>query len=55
MDGEGDYEAQRYELHAETSQLLAGAVDSPQIDSVVALVQIKSCLIQMDELNAKIY
>ncbi len=41
VDGEGDYEAQRYELHAEISQLLAGAVDSPQIDSVVALVQDK--------------
>ncbi len=41
VDGEGDYEAQRYELHAEISQLLAGAVDSPQIDSVIALVHDK--------------
>lgn len=41
VDGEGDYNAQRYELHAEISQLLAGVVDNPQIDSITALVQEK--------------
>lgn len=40
-DGEGDYSAQRYELHAEISQLLAGSVDNQQIDSITALVQEK--------------
>jgi len=40
-DGEGDYNAQRYELHAEIAQLLAGTVDNPQIDSITALVQEK--------------
>ncbi len=39
VDGEGDYNAQRHELHAEISQLLAGAVDNAQIDSIIALVQ----------------
>lgn len=42
MDGEGDYVAQRYELHAEISALLAGAVDNSQVDSVIALVQDKA-------------
>lgn len=42
VDGEGDYEAQRYELHVEISQLLAGSVDNPQIDSIIALVQEKA-------------
>lgn len=42
IDGEGDYIAQRHELHAEISELLAGAVDNAQIDSVIALVQDKS-------------
>ncbi|MCP4614280.1 MAG: ATP-binding protein [Planctomycetes bacterium] len=41
-DGEGDYNAQRHELHAEISQLLAGTVDNPQIDSITALVQEKA-------------
>lgn len=40
-DGEGDYDAQRYELHAEIQQLLAGTVDNPQIDTIIALVQSK--------------
>ncbi|MBI5849358.1 MAG: ATP-binding protein [Nitrospirae bacterium] len=42
IDGEGDYNAQRYELHAEISQLLAGTVDNPQIDTITALVQEKA-------------
>jgi hypothetical protein len=41
-DGEGDYNAQRHELHAEISQLLAGTVDNPLIDSITALVQEKA-------------
>lgn len=39
IDGEGDYNAQRHELHAEISELLSGTVDNAEIDSVVALVQ----------------
>lgn len=42
IDGEGDYIAQRYQLHAEISQLLAGTTDTPQIDSIAALVQEKA-------------
>lgn len=42
VDGEGDYNWQRHELHFEISQILAGAVDHPQIDSIVALVQEKA-------------
>lgn len=42
IDGEGDYVAQRHELHAEISELLAGTVDNAQIDSVIALVQDKA-------------
>lgn len=42
VDGEGDYDDQSYELHAEISQLLAGTVDSPQVDNIVALVQGKA-------------
>ena len=41
-DGEGDYDAQRHELHAEISQLLAGTVDSPQVDSITTLIQEKA-------------
>jgi len=39
VDGEGDYDDQHYELQAEMSQLLAGTIDSPQVDNIVALVQ----------------
>jgi hypothetical protein len=42
MDGEGDYDSQSYELHAEISQLVAGTVDSPEVDNIVALVQGKA-------------
>ena len=41
-DGEGDYDAQRYQLHAEISQLLAGTVESALIDSIINLVQEKA-------------
>lgn len=41
-DGEGDYDAQQYNLHAEISELLAGTVDNPIIDSITALVQRKA-------------
>jgi hypothetical protein len=39
VDGEGDYNAQRHELHAEISAFLAGAVDNPQINNIIALIQ----------------
>jgi hypothetical protein len=39
QDGEGDYTAQRYELHKEMSQIIAGAIDNLLIDQLVALVQ----------------
>jgi hypothetical protein len=42
IDGEGDYDAQQQELIAEISQLLAGTIDNPQVDSIVALVQEKA-------------
>lgn len=38
MDGMGDYNEQMLELQVEISQLLAGSVDHPQIDSITALV-----------------
>lgn len=39
IDGEGNYDAQRHALHAEMAELLAGAVDNPKIENVIALVQ----------------
>ena len=38
LDGEGDYQAQKYELHYEISQLLAGTANSSQVDSIISLV-----------------
>ncbi|MEL1240381.1 P-loop domain-containing protein [Flavobacterium flavipallidum] len=38
-DGEGDYNTQKDELRLEIAQLIAGAVDNAQIESIVALVQ----------------
>lgn len=38
VDGEGNYNAQKHELHAEISELVAGVVDTVEVDSVVALV-----------------
>jgi len=42
IDGEGDYNAQRHELHAEISALLAGSVDDNLVESLVAFVQTKA-------------
>lgn len=36
-DAEGDYNAQRYELHKEISHIVAGSVDNAQIDSIIEL------------------
>jgi hypothetical protein len=41
-DGEEDYDAQRYALHVEISQLLAGTVDTPQVATITELVQEKA-------------
>ncbi len=49
IDGEGNYNAQRYELHAEIARLVAGTVDSSEIDSVIALVS------DPDQWNRPIY
>lgn len=38
MDNMGDYKEQMNELQVEVSQLLAGSVDHPQIDSITALI-----------------
>lgn len=40
-DGLGDYNVQRDELRAELNQLMAGAIDTPQMDSVTTLMQDK--------------
>lgn len=39
QDSEGDYNIQKDELRLEIAQLVSGAVDNAQIDSIVALVQ----------------
>lgn len=41
MDGEGDYNSQKYDLHLEILQIIAGTVDNLQIDSITTLVQEK--------------
>ncbi|MBU5671749.1 ATP-binding protein [Paenibacillus brevis] len=41
-DGEGDYNAQKYRLHLEISQLVAGSVDNPEIESITGLVRDKA-------------
>lgn len=41
-DIEGDYNEQRYKLNVETSHLIAGTVDTPQIDSIITLVAEKA-------------
>jgi len=41
-DGEGDYNAQKYELHLEISQLVAGSIDSPEIENITGLVRDKA-------------
>ncbi|WP_214876906.1 ATP-binding protein [Exiguobacterium sp. CH10] len=42
MDGEGDYDAQKFELHAEISLLTAGIVDIPEVEKLTSLVQQKA-------------
>lgn len=39
IDSEGDYNFQKYELHAEIAEFIAGSVDGSLVDHVVALVQ----------------
>lgn len=41
-DGEGDYNAQKYKLHVEISQLVAGSIDSPEIENITGLVRDKA-------------
>ena len=41
-DGEGDYLEQRYDLHAELSELVAGVVENDQVDTIIALVADKA-------------
>ncbi|WP_341279738.1 ATP-binding protein [Paenibacillus sp. FSL H8-0537] len=41
-DGEGDYNAQKYRLHVEISQLVAGSIDNPEIESITGLVRDKA-------------
>jgi len=41
-DGEGDYNAQKYKLHFEISQLVAGSIDSPEIENITGLVRDKA-------------
>lgn len=41
-DGEGDYNAQKYRLHVEISQLVAGNIDNPEIESITGLVRDKA-------------
>jgi hypothetical protein len=38
VDGEGNYRAQKYELRAEMADYLAGAVESNEVDGLIALV-----------------
>lgn len=40
-DGEGDYDAQRYELQTEISQIVSGTIDNPIIENIIALVHKK--------------
>ncbi|MEK8209526.1 ATP-binding protein [Paenibacillus sp. FSL L8-0696] len=41
-DGEGDYNAQKYRLHVEISQLVAGSIDNPEIESITGMVRDKA-------------
>lgn len=41
-DGEGDYNAQKYMLHVEVSQLVAGSIDSPEIENITGLIRDKA-------------
>lgn len=41
-DGEGDYNAQKYDLHVEIAQLVAGSVDGPIVENITALIRDKA-------------
>lgn len=41
-DGEGDYNAQKHQLHIEVSQLIAGSIDNPELENITALVRDKA-------------
>jgi hypothetical protein len=41
-DGEGDYNAQKHQLHLEVSQLIAGSIDNPELENITALVRDKA-------------
>lgn len=41
-DSEGNYIDQRFDLHAELSELQAGVIENPQIDTIIAMVTEKA-------------
>jgi hypothetical protein len=41
-DGEGDYNSQKHQLHVEISQLIAGGIENPEIESITGLVRDKA-------------
>jgi hypothetical protein len=41
-DGEGDYNSQKHQLHLEISQLIAGDIENPEIESITGLVRDKA-------------
>lgn len=41
-DGEGDYNAQKYDLRFEIAQLIAGSIDNAQIENIVSLIRDKA-------------
>ncbi|WMT40490.1 hypothetical protein RE628_25415 [Paenibacillus sp. D2_2] len=42
VDGEGNYNQQKYELYVEVSQLVAGSIDNQLLENITALVQEKA-------------
>lgn len=48
-DGEGNYIEQRFDLHVELSELMAGVVDNSQIDTLISLA-----LQRLQHLDAKL-
>ncbi|AIY08774.1 hypothetical protein LK13_09330 [Paenibacillus polymyxa] len=42
VDGEGDYNTQKYKLHVEITQFVAGIIDTPEIESITGLVRDKA-------------
>ncbi|MGM0881391.1 MAG: ATP-binding protein [Bacillota bacterium] len=41
-DGEGDYNSQKHQLHLEISQLIAGSIENPEIESITGLIRDKA-------------